>query len=298
MVTNDYGKKAYVKVVELEKRIKKLENSSKESAYSELTFSFKDVIDKLRFAESFYVNALKDGNYSFTGSIDVVTGVEVSVFVNSIQVKNFVTTSSGVTSFTVEAPFNKGSNYIFVEVTSSQTFSLNLMNFKVCGNVSYVINQNSLSYLYYKNCDYVLHLNGSLAILYLYNTVSGLNFLTQFYGLKEASIIGVFNDSMYIIAITSKNALKIFKYTFLGNLETEIDLNVELVSSACGYQTDSGFKIYFSKLNEIYSGDYLPGSEFTYTNTGRKGVKLYCEPNFDKNVIIVDKYQNAKLVTD
>ncbi len=301
MVTEDYGKRAYLKLNSLEKRIEKLENFAMQSVYSELFYDLSGVDKNKNFKKSFKVNSLKNGVYSISGNLETSLStlflVDMYVYVNGVVAYTVKSRLTKKHSFNFEASFNEGINEIVVEISSGEITVLEVLNFKLSGNVSYVNSVNSLSHYYYNNVDYVLHLKDNTASLYRYYTSILHNTLT-FNDLKECSIISVNDIFLYILAITINDELKIIKVDLENKTYTENSLNVVGVTSACGYKNGNNFIIYFSKLSKIYKGSCSLSFSFNYISTGKTGVKLYTDNTSNGSMIVVDKYSNAKLVTD
>lgn len=301
MVTEDYGKRAYIKLNSLEKRIEKLENYSMQSVYSEIFYNLGGVDKNKNFEKTFKVNSLKDGIFSISGNLETdlisLLPVDMKVYVNGILAYSLKNALSSKHSFNFEAPFNKGVNQIMVKVSSNEIMVLEVLNFKICGNVSYVKTVNSLSHFYYKDVDYILHLKDDTAYLYRYYTSILHNTLT-FNGLKECSIISVDDTWLYFLAITTDDKLKIVKVNLESKTFTEKVFNLNGVTSACGYKSGNTFIIYFTILSKIYKATCTLEFAFSYSNTGKTGVKLYTDYTANGSMIVIDRYSNAKLVTD
>ncbi len=298
MVNEDYGKRAYIKLNSLEKRIEKLETFALEANYSELLFNLNGADTNVHFYKSFKIEALKEGTFTFILNLQTSlnSGVltKITVNVNGVQAskKNVY---SNKTSFSFDVPLNKGVNEISCTVESNQTFSLDELTFKVNGNVSYVKTTNRLSHVLEDETDYVLHLRDKTATLYSY-TLNELNVVLTLNGLKECSILGVENGFLYILSLLENNTLKIVKLEIETLAIHEEVLSVSGITSACGFYNGVNFTIIFSKLTEIFIGNYTFNSNFNYTQTGLKGVKVYSCPEAPNSYIIIDKYSNAKLV--
>ncbi len=301
MVTEDYGKLAYVKLNSLEKRIEKLENFAMESVYSEIFYNLGSSEMSDAFTKKFKVNALKDGVYSITSNLetDLVTllSVKIEVYVNNVLAYSVKNLFSAKHSFTFDSALNKGENEITAKVSSSNIFTLVTLNFKICGNVSYVKSINDLSHISINNIDYISHFKDGECIIYRYSE-GILQKFGSFIGLKECSIISVDTSFLYIIAIDLQNNLILLTFDVLIKSFKEYDLMVSGVDSACGYYENGKFIIYFTRLSDVFKGIYLLNSTFSYTSTGKKGVKLYSDPKSNGNMVVVDKYLNAKLFTD
>lgn len=302
MVVNDYGKRAYVKLCDLENRIEKLENFAIETAYSEIFFNFNEGVENTNFTRSFKVLALKEGRYTIDGSVQTnlfsLNGVLVKIYVGEVLAGSFINNTDIELPYVFEVVFSKGVNVIRIELSAETKFTVKEFNLKVRGYVSYVESKNSLSHTLYNGVDYTLQFLDEKALLFTYTPSTGLVLVNTFYNLLESSILGVDSNNIYILAITKERTLKIISYNYTTLEITEISLQVNNVLSACGFSVDGGFKIYFSILNEVYVGNYYFDSEFNYTSTGRKGVKLYADSDTLNTIIVVDAFNNAKLVAE
>lgn len=301
MVTEDYGKRAYLKLNSLEKRIEKLENFAIQSVYSEIFYNLSGVDKNTNFTKSFKVNSFKNRTYTITGnlqtSLSTLFNVEMKIYVNGILAHALKNRLASKYSFTFEASLVEGINEFVVEISSAEIAVIEVLDFKLSGYLSYVQSVNSLSHYRLSDVDYILHLKDNTANLYRYYTSILHNTLT-FDNLKECSIISVDNISLYILAITTLQELKIIKVDLESKEYTEIYLNVTGANSACGYKNGNSFTIYFTKLSKIYKGSLSSNFSFNYTSLGKTGVKLYTDYTANGSVIVVDKYSNAILVTD
>ena len=301
MVSEDYGKRAYVKLNALEKRIEKLENFAMESVYSEIFYNLSGAELGSEFDKAFKVDVLKDGLYTITANLatDLASlfTVKCDVYINGVKacgIKNVILSSH---SFSFDAPLYKGINEINVKVYSSSIFTLTTLNFKLCGNVAYVKMVNSLSHFASDNKDYVLHLNDDKCIIYFYS--DGLFYsVGKYEDVKECSILGIKNNALIILMVGLDGGLQVLSFDITQKTFATYNLKVSGVNSACGFYKSGKFVIYFSKLSMIYKGNYTLGSNFYYSETNLKGVKLYADPIADGNMVVVDKYLNAKLFTD
>ncbi len=298
MVNEDYGKRAYIKLNSLEKRLEKLETFALEANYSELLFNLNGADTNVHFYKSFKIEALKEGTFTFIVNLktSLTMGLwnKITVNVNGIQASR-KTIYVNSTSYSFDVPLNKGVNEISCTVEANDTFSLEELTFKVNGNVSYVKTTNRLSHVLFNNTDYIVHLKDKVATLYSYH-LNEFNVLLSLNGLKECSILGVDNGFLYILSLYETNVLKIVKFEIDALTTSEEVLNVRGVTSACGFYNGVGFTVIFSKLTEIFTGNYLFNSDFTYTATGLRGVKVYACPDAPNSYVIIDKYSNAKLV--
>lgn len=302
MVESDYGKMAYVKVCELEKKLKNIENLYSDVKYNEVNFSFKDKANKNDYEKTFKVNAVKDGKYTFKGSVEIdlsiTNGVSVFVYVNGVLAYTNKNQNTVNFSYDFEAVLSKGENEIRTTLEANDSFNLISLNYAVCGYIDYVKSKNALSRITYNGNDFILHLLDDKALLYRYNALNGLNLNGEFSSLFDASLIGVDSNNVYLAVVDSNKFLQVISYDYNNNvILNNVALNVGGVLSVCGYMLGDSFKLYFTRLLEVCCGDFSFPNEFTYYRTGRKGVKVYLEPNETNYLIISDKYSNAKLVS-
>ena len=301
MVTEDYGKRAYVKLNSLEKRIEKLEKFSIESVYSEIFYNLAGAELNREFDKSFKVNGLKEGVYTISGNLatDLTSlfTVKLEIYVNGVHAYAMKNSLLSKLSFSFDAPLKKGENVILAKVSSPNIFSLTSLDFKICGSVSYVKSENSLSHICLEGVDYILHCCDDEFFVYRYE--EGIfQKIGSYLGVKECSIISADEVYLYIIIVTNEKRLKLLTFDLTLNTFVEYDLNIYGVDSACGFKKDGKFIVYFSKLSNVYRGSYLLNSNFYYIDTGIKGVKLYSDPLSNGNMVVVDKYLNARLFTD
>jgi hypothetical protein len=302
MVESDYGKMAYVKVCELEKKLKNLESLYSEVKYNEVNFSFKENANKNCYEKTFKVNAVKDGKYTFKGSVEIdvalQNGVSVLVYVNGVLAYSNKNLNLTNFSYDFEAVLSKGENQIKTTCQAEESYNLISLNYTVCGYIDYVKSNNALSRISYNGYDFILHLLDDKAFLYKYSALNGLILNGEFSSLFQASIIGVDSNCVYLAAIDSSKFLRVISYDYNNNvIVNNVALNVGGVLSVCGYMFGDTFKLYFTRLLEVCCGDFSFSNEFTYYRTGRKGAKVYLEPNETNYLIISDKYSNAKLVS-
>lgn len=302
MVVNDYGKRAYHLACELEKRIEKIEKNSIESVYNEIIFNFTDVQNLSSYKKSFSINALRESRYIIQGSIKVKSSAEknakINIYVDKVLAFSFEIKPNVETPFLFEATLTKGVNLIITELSSSDNFTIDSLNFKVCGTVNYVESNNLLTHATYESKDYIGHLLNDNLTIYKYDTQNGLEKLKGINNLLEANFLGIVDSIIYIIGIDDKRNLVYIEFSILYNTVFRRLIGVNNVSSVCGYLVNRTMVLYYSKLNEIYKGVFLLGNEFTYEKTGRKGIKLYSDSNSPDKYVVVDKLLNTKLIVN
>ncbi len=301
MVIDDYGKRTYIKILELEKRIEKIENQADELKVNKLTFDFEDTKAENFKKKEFSFTANKEGRYVVDGVIwtDLLTlsGVNVKIFVNGVLATNFINNIDVELPFSFETAFTKGENIVLIELSAQENFSLFSLNISLTGFFDYIVKNNRLSTFKSLNCDYVLHLLGNEGMLMTYNFSTGLVHTATFPNVKDMILLGEDNEDIDILYTDLNNNLMLKKIDLQGQVKSDVFLNVKNVSSIASSKIDGGFKIYFSALAEIYEGEYFYNGEFSYRSTGRKGVKVYADYESSNCYIVVDRFNNAKFIT-
>ncbi len=299
MVTEDYGKRAYIKLLNLEKRLEKLEKESSEVSYSQLNFDLSGADISTNFNKSFKLEVGKEGVYTFNcsmqSSLDSLINVRVEILVNSVVVCNQDNYYSKKNTFSFEAPLREGVNEITCKISSSNPMSLTELSFRVNGFINYVKTTNALSHVSYGGADYILHLKDKGATLYSYSQ-SELKKAVTLNELSECSIIGAKSGYLYILGLTTEKNLVVYRVNLERCTTSSLMLNITGASSACGYSINDVFTIIFAKDGEIFKGKYVFGLPFSYERINLKGVKLVTCPSANGAFIVVDKYLNAKLV--
>ena len=301
MVTNDYGKLAYLKIAQLEKKIQKLESLVSKNNYSELEFIYENPISQYTHAFLVDLNALKDGVSTVKLTIDAsLNGTySIEVKVNEVQIFKQDGFESKQNTFSIEAPLNKGNNVIKVSVEClTEPLKINVLKVNVGGFVEYLKVKNYLSTISINNKDYFVHLKGENAKVYSYCEENGLIEVYNLTNLIDAKICGGTNEYLYILYINKQNFLYLLTLNLEDKTTQETNLNVSSCSSAAGYPVDSGIKVFYSQFAKIYSGIVAPNQAFTPTFTGRKGLEVYADANTPNAIVIVDNFLNAKFITD
>ncbi len=301
MVEVDYGKLAYVKNVELERRIKELEQKLSEFTYKEIELKYVNQAGENTFNKEFKVEVFKEDKYALNVSLYVrandILNANAEIYVNgikrhlkSVQVKQNV-------SYSFDCALEKGTNIIEIKVVSDlETPILESAKILINGAIDYANVKNHISYIDDVNVTFILHLNENKAVLYKYSA-DGFWAKKIFYDVSDCKICGSKNKVVYICYVDGNKRLKTCVYNDATQEDATYDLGVEGVSSVAGVPYGDGFKIYFSRLAKIYCGEYVEGQAFNPLYTGRKGLEVYADPFVPTAFIIVDNLLNAKLVT-
>jgi hypothetical protein len=191
----------------------------------------------------------------------------------------------------------KGVSTLKIIIGSYTGIAVSNLKLEIKGYVNYANLDGSLSVGTIEDKNIISRLYGESAIVYEYQSQQSLKKIASFNSVYECSVVKVDNDFAYLLLVDKNRELNLVKINLTDYKTLKINLSVKAVMSACGYPNgNGGIIIYFSRLAEIYKGDYIEGSPFTYDKTGRKGVKLYAECNEPSAIIIVDHRKRAKLV--
>lgn len=297
MVNTDYLRLALIKIEELEKRVENLEKILPEYEYSTLDFGYSDKNVKTLHEKEFKLNSLRAGGFSVSYDLKLSGNAVLEIYLNGIKAFS-AAVSEGKNSETRFLAFKKGENAIKAVITSENGTAVSGLNLTVCGLVSYVKDSGALSRASSGGTDYVLSVGDDQTVLFSYTVQSGLVSCASLTTVSEASIGGVFGNVIYIIAVGKNKYLYIYSYNCETGGLSKTPLGINGVSSAAGYAVDGGIKIFYSRYAEIYSGTYTQDGNFLPSKTGRKGLKVYADHDVQGAVVIVDRFLNAKLVTD
>lgn len=302
MVNNDYGKLAYLKLSELERKIQILENKVNESSYTELEFVYNNLTNKRIHTFSVTLNALKEGlcNIKILSTLETLSdNFFIEVKLNDVLLFSETSVKGLQNSYSLEATLPKGENVILVNIQDDVNgVVLNNLKVNVSGFVNYINEKNYISNVSTESNEYVLHLKNNEALLYAYSYEAGLTKIYTLYDVIDCKIAGVIDGVLYILYINNLNELFVCAYNLSTNSGINHNLNVSSCTSVAGYIVDAGIKIYYSKFAQIYSGTFVLGTPFYSTYTGRKGLEVYADSNAPNAVVIVDNFLNAKFVTD
>ncbi|MBR5439617.1 MAG: hypothetical protein IKV61_05315 [Clostridia bacterium] len=302
MVTNDYGKLAYLKIAELENKIQILEGKVNQNSYTELEFLYSNLTNKYTHEFSVTLNSLKDGASTIKIMLDATLqsgNALLEVKVNNVTLYKESNFKNAQNSYSFEANLSKGKNLISFKVEDLTTqFALNNLKITVGGFVEYLKTKNYVSNVTVNDVEYVLHLNNDTGVLFTYSYQTGLVNSYAIPNVIDCKIAGVINNVLYILYISKENNLFACAYNLETSEDNVVNLNVNSCTSVAGYPVDGAIKVFYSKFAKIYSGIYEFGKAFMPTFTGRKGLEIYADANSPSAIVIVDNFLNAKFITD
>lgn len=292
----DYGKRAYIKLGELEKRIVQLENQIKKTAYNTLFFDLTtpEIITKLNKSVKF----LSNGDSLVKG--EVFLGVPQGAFVNyQISCKGLVIkygkTSSLENIITFDFAVEDGINSLDFTFYSSVEFEFNSIKITLGGQIDYYNQKRKLSLATTGYSDYIIYQYGDSATLYDYG-LDGLVKVTEFNGVYDISLLGFSNEKLYVAVIDDKNALTIQTLDISKDTISKSSVLSKNVSSVCGYISQDRVKVIFSKTGEIMVGEYSFNQTFSFEKSGRRGDKVTADSSVIDAYVIYGDYKPTKFV--
>ena len=277
----DYGKLAYVKVMELEKKIEMLEKDIKGSLIDVLCFDLTTPENRTVFNKKFSCKC--NSTSSISVSVEVQTDIELSInyklTCGDVVVKSGVF-KGGAGNFTVEHGVSQGDVNYNLTLSCSTSFYINNLYVTLSGKISHLTEFKRMSSYTHGDVTYVSTVNGNLLILYGYSTSEGFYELFYITDVKDTSIVGFIGEELYVAYVDVNNNLKMLIYnpeTYNGLF---YNLNVVGVTSVCGYNYGEGIEVLFVLTGNVYSGVYVKGEQFSYLPVKRKGVKVTAEANY------------------
>ncbi len=291
----DYGKRAYIKLSELEKRLASLEKKLEKSAYTTLFFD----LTAGESASSFIKNL------KFLSKGDSVVKAELFITLNSLVYLNYqvklngkliksgtTSTLESVIAFDVGAI--DGENSLEIMLSSSANFKFDNLKLTLGGQVEYYLQKRKLSLSTTTYSDYIIYQNGNLATLFYYED-GNLSKMLELSEIFDVSLLGFDGIKLYVGVVNKVNELKIETIDVYGERESSIALDKN-VSSVCGYLNENGVTVIYSKAGDILMANYRSNGSFFSEKTGRRGALVTCDSDTYQVYVVYGDYKPTKLV--
>lgn len=296
---SDYGKLAYVKVMELEKRLELLKKDVKSSLTEVLCFDLTTPENRTVFNKKFSCKCNATSMVSV--AVEVQTDTELSIsyklVCGDIVVKSGVL-QGGAGNFTVEHGVSEGEVKYTLTLSCITSFYIKNVYVTLSGKISHLTEFKRMSSYTHGDVTFVSTVSGNLLILYGYSSAEGFYELFFIPDVKDTSIVGFIGEELYVAYIDTSNKLRVLIYNPVTYNGLFANLGVSGATSVCGYNYGEGIEILFVLTGTVYSGVYVKGEKFNYSAVKRKGVKVTAEADYPGAYIISDAYASNKLVTD
>jgi hypothetical protein len=290
----DYGKRAYIKVTELEKRLDDFINSLAKNTVKTLTFNLSTPEIKATYQRVFKFNALADGVVSLKITIPATSSnsfYELSH--NGVEIK---TGSTGGNALDIELSLDgyRGENEIFLTLRCGMPVSTSGLTATAVGTIDYISAKRKLSVASVSGVSYVAYLDSGYYTLYSYS--DGVIKEIMRSKATDVCVLGCVLNELYIATIEEDKGLRITYY----NLDSSVSLTTTPiangVSSVCGYISDGAIKVIFVKTGEVFMGEYIKNEPFSYRSTYRRGSEVYADANSPNAYVIFDGFKPTKFV--
>ena len=293
----DYGKSAYIKVKELEKKFEKLEKELLSSLTNTLSYDLVTPEKSNVFTKSFICDSTKTS--TVTAKIDfesdVSLPVDYQITVNGNAVINGKL-QDGYKTIDFQTVVGEGKVSFQLRLYSDTPFIIKKLFISLSGNLNYSSEFSRISVFTNNQTTYLSTVDRNKFTLYGYDE-QGLSSLYELKDVKVASIAGLVAGELYVLYTDVNNYLRLLIYNVEDFHSVILNLNVGGVTSVCGYPYGEGIKIIYVITGKVYSGDYVKNGVFNGENTRRKGIKVYCDANCAGVYVISDAYNSNKLVT-
>ena len=292
----DYGKRAYIKVIELEKELDKRLKELQENSYRGLFFDLSTPETATAFTRKAKFVANADGTMRCVLTVYPPSGVSViyEILVYSKLIKTG-TVSGGETAVSFDMGVFKGENEITVKLYASIPYVLENLSLTIEGSVGEYLGNRKLSCVTHNDKNYILFVCDGWYYLYLYDG-SGLNLITQKDGVIDGCIGGIINDVMYVVILNENNSFNILRYNLLTSSGFTTQSLSSGVTSVCAYPHDGGIKVLFIKSGELNIGFYDSESGFFYEKTSRRAQKVFADADAPGVYILHDEFKPVKFI--
>ena len=291
----DYGKRAYIKVLELEKRLENYIKNNDEQKEKSLTYDLSLPETRAVFVRRLKFMANADGIVKVSATLISPEDVPLiyEIYRNGELVKSGKTDTTE-TLITFDVGAFEGENELEFSISAGLPFVLDGFKLTVQGKVDYLECKRRISTIAVGESNYVLYLNGNSYTLYYY---AGESLVQKYYDdAYDACILGLVGSELYVGSISLDYGLKItiINVSTGGGLTTKA--LVKGVSSICGYQSGNVVTVIFVKTGEVYKGVYDRGSGFSFQSTYRRGTSVFAEPEVSNAYVISDDYKPTKFI--
>ncbi len=295
----DYGKIAYLKIVELEKQLSKLQETITIQNNSSMYFiSENDNNNTAVYEKTFVFNSKNSGKYSIDGIInaEIETGtlLFIDIYLDDCFMDTRVIGMNDDLEYSLNLLIKKGKNSLIFKFRSDTVFNVK----KITANIHKSENSNTfnrITKIPKENGDYVLIVKDKYANLQIIDNGEREAITISKFTLKDGIILYHDSDYIYVSYISSNYELFLRKINKETYEYTDENLKVNGVNSVAGYYKDGNLVIIFVKFNQVHIGKYN-FSTFTYENVGQIANRVYTEPSISDLYIITNSQDKTKLI--
>ena len=289
----DYGKQAYAKLKEFERRIENLEFKIKSLAYNEIEFDLGSLEVKPTHENKIKFISFKEGSIKISASVKIKEGATVIIKGQSNGVPFISGEFTSEYAFDEEITVKQGENQIELTLYAGEKITISEFKVTVKGAVEPEEKHSRVTVTPCGSDNYVLHKSGEVSTFYVQNS-SAFKSVFSYQNLSDCALCGVYGSNYCILVITEDGRLEARVLQVGTHYGSYYDLGVHGATSVAGYSTENGFVVLFIKLNKLYSGTFVPGKAFTYQETGVTGNRVYAD-NLAPSTCVVTSLQGAKL---
>ncbi len=295
----DYGKIAYLKIVELEKQLSKLQETLTVQTNSSMYFiSENDNNNSAVYEKTFIFDSKNSGKYTIDGiinaNIETGTLLFIDIYLDDCFMDTRVIGMNDDLEYSLNLLINKGKNSLIFKFRSDTVFNVK----KITANIHKSENSNTfnrITKIPKENGDYVFIVKDKYANLKIIENGEREGITISKFTLKDGTILYHDSDYIYVGYVTLNYELYLRKINKATNEFVDIDLGVGGLSSIAGYFKDNNLVILFIKFNQVHVGKY-DFSTFTYENVGQIADRVYAEPSINDLYIITNSQNKTKLI--
>ncbi|MBQ3234803.1 MAG: hypothetical protein IJA97_01420 [Clostridia bacterium] len=291
----DYGERAYIKVVELEKQMEKRFSELERKSYSSLFFDLSFPEKHASFSKSVKFVARADGSVNCILTIGTPEGISVTYEV--LLLGKIIKT--GTLAQTADVTFNigvyEGENELTIKLYCGVPFTLNNLKLSLGGAVDYFNSRRRVSIVTNGEVNYITFLSDESYSLYAYDG-GGLKYALTKKGIIDACIGGILGDELYIVNVNKNNELCVMTY----NVKTSSGMNTVAkatgVTSVCAFPYGDGIKIIFVKSGEVFTGYYVKNEDFSCETTSRRASLVFADADNVGAYVLYDDFKQIKFI--
>lgn len=300
----EYGKIAYVKVLELEKQLKEITNLLKEKQNEDSNvylISENDNNNSNFFEKTFVFNSINSGKYKVSGitvfSTDIESEIKVKYYLNGENVYTHVIGNSEDINYNFYIMLASGKNQIKVEISSTNNFNLINLSLNIERD-STLLGSGKMSSTIVNDKEYILFVSDNLGKVYEVDNQTIVPLLVYTFNCSSGVILCSDSEKITIICSSLEGKLNQVDLFVSDFSSVTTDLGYGGVSSVAGIKYGDGYKVLFTRFGELFEAIYNSSGTFKAEKTGKKGSQVYGEPSVSGIYIVVDSTKKTKIILE